>query len=87
MLYIQNYLLIIASLVKRQTSFRYVVFVNLKTITEVYLKCTIYQFVVSVNFLQLFSHLQCPIWASVVNNDYLVFISTVKIKMKNIFIE
>lgn len=41
-------------------------------------KCTIYQFVVSVNLLQLFGHLQCPIWAAVVNNDDLVVIPTVK---------
>lgn len=46
-----------------------------------------YQFIVSVNLLQLFGHLQCPIWASVVNNNDLVVMSAVKINIKTIFIE
>lgn len=54
---------------------------------EPHLKCTIYQLIVSVNLLQLFGHLQGPIWASVVNNDDLVAISTVKINMKSKFTE
>lgn len=36
-----------------------------------------YYLVLSVNFLQLLGHLQCPIWASVVNHNNLIGISTV----------
>lgn len=36
-----------------------------------------YNFILSINLLQLFRHLQCPIGAPVINDNNLVVISTV----------
>lgn len=62
------------------SNFRDVLLVLLK-VTYLSLRLT-YDLVLPIDFLKLFCHLQCPIWASVVNNNYLVVKPTAK-KQKN----
>lgn len=76
MLNVLNTFLIVVLMVKCRTTFCYFV---CKIKHKLDLTCTIYHFIFSVNPLQLVGYLQCPIWASIIDNDYLVVISTVKI--------